>query len=106
MKPHYFRFPSMATMDATLKAANLWKGKTPQGKDTYHTNLDLIGEAWFNDAVHDAQGNLVTPATKRPGVYCNLMWHNPPNDDPPPAMAPFEIFPTGADKFRVFLGWG
>lgn len=102
MKPHYFRFPNTAVMQATLQAAALWGGPT---RDTYHTNLDVIGEAWFNDAVFDAQGKLVSPATKRPGVYCNLMWHNPPNDDVPPPMKAFEIFPTGSEVFRVFAGW-
>lgn len=94
--PHYLKFPDEATARATLRAAQLYKGQD----DDRNPNLDVIGESWRNDAVLDAQGKVITPATKRDGYFVNLIWDGPI----PPMLRAFEIFPV--TPFRVFAGWG
>jgi len=94
--PHYFQFTNEAQATAALRAASLYKG--PQ--DDRNPNLDVIADEWNRDGVYDSNGNVITPPTKRPGYYVNLMW----DGALPPNLVQFEVFPS--DPYQIFAGWG
>lgn len=63
-------------------------------------NIDVLGVIYNNDAVNDAEGNLVTPATLKDGWHVNVRVME---GEDSAALEPFQVNPAPTTPARV---WG
>lgn len=99
MQDFYLKFPDEATANAVLYriegavAADPDNGiEAVEGTPVAnYINIDVLGTLYNDDAVLDAEGNVVTPATAIDGWHVNVRVM--PGEDAA-ALEPYNIVPT------------
>lgn len=82
---HYLRFTDESTFRSAAFIAGLCDKEGNYAQYTHDHAMDIVGTIYNNDAVIDADGNVVTPATPKAGWHVNYIG----------------TLPTGWDGFLV-----